>query len=94
MAIVLLLICLLGLILFFLSIENTRSSIITSILLFSVLTLGVTEFLSLFTSLNYFNLVLSWGSIDIAIIYLIYKKESYKILSYVRIKLKKKNQKA
>ena len=89
MAIVLLLICLLGLILLFLSVDNTRLSILKSILLFSVLTLGVTEFLSFFTSLNYFSLVLSWGAIDIAIIYLIYKKESYKTLSYVRIKLKK-----
>tara|TARA_B100000809_G_scaffold116172_2_gene114343 strand:+ start:5670 stop:7571 length:1902 start_codon:yes stop_codon:yes gene_type:complete len=88
MAIFLLLICFFGLVLLLLSLDNTRLSIIKSIVSFSVLTLVVTEFLSLFTSLNYFSLILSWSVINITLIYFIYKKESYKKIPFIKIKFK------
>ncbi len=89
MAIVLLLICFLGLSLICLSLDNTRLSILKSILIFSVLTLGITEFLSFFTSLNYFGLIAAWSVVDVLVIYFIYKKASYQTLPLIKGKLKK-----
>ena len=88
MAIALLLICFLGLILLFISVDNTRLSVLKSVLIYSVLVLGVTEILSVFYSLNYFSLVIVWGIIDTSILYVIYKKEAYKKIYALRVKLK------
>jgi len=88
MAIVLLLINLLGLIFLFFSKKEIRLSIIKGTLFFSLLVLGVTETLSLVSSLNYLSLLLSWGIINIVLIYLISKKESLGIYPILISKLK------
>jgi hypothetical protein len=88
MAIVLLLIGWLGLTLLFLSQKNTRLSLLKSILFFSVIVLVLTEILSLFTALNYVGLVGCWSFVDIVIIALCIKKETYKKLPFFKFKLK------
>ncbi|PCJ25833.1 MAG: hypothetical protein COA97_07070 [Flavobacteriales bacterium] len=77
MAISLILIGLIGLILISFSIEEVRLSIIRGVLIFSLLVLGVTEILSLFSSLNYLNLLVWWSLIDLILIYFIIKKKSF-----------------
>jgi hypothetical protein len=89
MAIVLLLIGWLGLTLLFLSLNNTRLSVLKSILTFSVVVLGLTEALSSVTSLNYWSLVGGWSVLDVVVIYFIYKNKSYKKLPFLLLKLKK-----
>jgi hypothetical protein len=90
MAIVLLLIAWLGLTLLFLSLKNTRLSLLKSILTFSVIVLSLTEILSVFTTLNYESLVVSWSVLDVIIIYFCCQKESFKKLPFLQLKLKKK----
>ncbi len=88
MAVILLLICFLGITLLSISGDDTRLSILKSILLFSVLVLGLTEVLSLFKSLNYYSLITAWGVIDAVIIYAVYQKKSYKKLRAFLVKTK------
>jgi len=78
MALVLLLIALFGLIILTFSKKDVRLSIIKGVLLFSLLVLSITEILSLFKAINYWNLVTLWALVDIILIYFILKKNSIK----------------
>ena len=89
MAIVLLLIAGLGLASIFLSQNHIRLSLLKSILIFSIIALIITEFLSLFTSLNYIGLVGCWSIVDVVVITICYQKETYKKLSFLKLKLQK-----
>ncbi len=89
MAIALLFINLFGLIIISFSLKEIRLSLLKGVLFFSLLLLVITEVLSLFNALNYWGLLLCWGSIDVLLIYLILKKKSFRNFIAVKNKLKK-----
>ncbi|MBL4669947.1 MAG: glycosyltransferase family 39 protein [Flavobacteriales bacterium] len=89
MAFVLLFINFIGLTLLNVSIKNTRVSLLKSVLLFSVLVLGVTETLSLFQWINYINLLVLWSFADLIVIYFLIKRNSFQKFYALKAKLKR-----
>lgn len=89
MAISLLLIALLGILFLSLNVERIRFSLIKGILFFSLLVLTITELLSLFNALNLWSIVISWSVIDVILILILVRKQSFSMVAPLQKKLKR-----
>lgn len=58
-----------------------------TILFFSFFTLVITEILGLFNALNYLGLLFCWTIIDVILIYLLIKKNSFSVINVIKNKL-------